>query len=125
MPNSFDQNIRAALEKRLIAVTGLPIMAPEGVKFRPTIGVPFVEPTILVISERPASIGDAYYVLHEGEFIIVLAFPNGQGMGAIEAMANLVKEEFRVNATSTANGITVRFRYAEKRVAIHEPEWIR
>lgn len=125
MTNTLDQNIRYALESRLATVSGLPAIAYEGVRYTPAPGTAFIEPTIVPTAERPATMGDDHLVLHEGLFMVLLVYPNGKGAGAIEAMANAVKAKFKASDVSTVNGVTVRFRYAERRPSIHEPDWVR
>lgn len=125
MVNSFDQNVRSALETRLATVAGLPAIAYEGVRYTPVPGTPFVEPTIVPISERPVTMGDGHLVLHEGIFMVVLVYPNGKGSGAIEAMANAVKSKFKASDTENVNSVIVRFRYAERLPSVHQSDWIR
>lgn len=125
MPNSFDQNVRGALEQRLATVTGIPTIVHEGEQFSPQPGAAHTVAVIVPTSERPASMGDDHYVLHEGLFMVSLVYPNRRGTAAISAMANLVKEKFKASDLATLNDITVRFRYAERRPTVQEPDWIR
>jgi hypothetical protein len=125
MTNTISQNIRGALEQRLKTVAGLPTIAYEGNEFVPVPGTPFVEAVVVFTSERPASMGDAHMVLHEGLFMVSMVYPNGKGSGDAEAMADAVKTVFKASQSATLNDAIVRFRYAERRPSIHDPSWIR
>lgn len=124
---SLDQDIRGALENRLLGVSGLPTnIAHQGELFRPpAFDIPWVVTSLVPVRERPSTLGDAHLVLHEGLFMVVLVFPAGDGTGAIDVLSNAVKARFRANDSAVQNSVIVRFRYAEKKSYMQDADWIR
>lgn len=123
---SLYQDIRGALQNRLLTVSGLPSsVAYEGVPFKPVQGTPFVEPVFQPINGRPATCGPDHFVLHEGLFNVAVVYPAGQGTGAAEAMADLIKEAFRAGTVLTLNANQIRTHWAERKAVLHDAGWVR
>jgi hypothetical protein len=57
--------------------------------------------------------------------MVTLVYPSGKGTGTAEAMADLVKASFTADTTLTQGTNTVRLRYAERKSAIIDTDWIR
>lgn len=123
---SLDTDIRGALYARLAGVSGIPAdIVHETRTYRPVPDTAFVTADVLFASSRPATMGDAHLVAHEGTFEVVLVYPVRGGTGPVEEMGNAVKDHFKASDTATLGSNTVRFRYAERRKLIPDGEWVR
>lgn len=122
---SISGEIRGALELRLATVAGHPVIYNEGVKNRPVPGKPFLEAVIVPTSERAVTIGDNPVILHEGLFMVSVVYPEGNGVGDAEAMADAIKQVFRAQDALSLGNTVVRLRFAERRPTIHSAEWLR
>lgn len=120
------QNIRAALEQQIATVSGIPSTsnrAWENVKFVPTTGTSWVKMALVPVSSRPAVVGPAPQIRHDGSFLVTLHLPEGTGPAGADALADAVRAAFTVDTGLTSGGTTVRFRYAERSVAVLDTPW--
>lgn len=121
---SLYTDIRGALQSRLAATPGIPAIAYEGIRYTPVVGTPYVAPVFLPAGNGgPRTTGG--YIRHEGSFEVSLVYPGGNGTGLAEAMADTIKERFKVTDTATVGATVVRFRFAERRQALIDTDWIR
>lgn len=120
------QNIRAALEQQIATVSGIPSTANrawENVKFVPTTGTAWVKMALVPVTSRPAVLGPAPQIRHDGSFLVTLHLPEGAGPAGADALADAVRAAFTVDTGLTSGGTTVRFRYAERSVAVLDTPW--
>lgn len=121
---SISQDVRAALQKRLAATPGIPAIAYEGKRYSPTKGTAFVVPVIVSGTSRPFSL-DNGTIEHLASFEVAVVYPTGNGTGAVEAMADTIRERFRPGTVIYQNSVAVKIRWAERRQTMHESDWIR
>lgn len=117
-------DIRGALQSRLAATSGIPSIAYEGIEFTPVVGTPWCE-AIFVPAGNGGPSTTGQLIRHEGSFEVSLVYPTGNGTGLAEAMADAVKARFKVTDLAMVGSTTVRFRYAERRQALIDTDWIR
>ena len=120
------QNIRAALEQQVANVSGIPSTgnrAWENVKFIPTTGTAWVRMALVPVTSRPAVLGPAPQIRHDGSFLVTLHLPEGTGAAGADALADAVRAAFTVDTGLTSGGTTVRFQYAERSVAVLDAPW--
>lgn len=120
------QDIRAALEQQVANISGIPSSANrawENVKFVPSPGTAWVRMALVPVTSRPAVIGPTPQMLHEGSFLITVHLPEGTGPAGADALADAIRAAFSVDTGLTSNGVTVRFRYSERSVAVLDTPW--
>lgn len=121
---SVSQDIRRALEQRLVTVAGLPTdRGWETVDFEPTPGTPYVKMMIEKDTTRPEAMGDAAQKLHEGEAIVTVAYPLGSGAVDAELVSDAIRDAFPTSLVLSEGSHVVRFRWAEPRLAINDRPW--
>lgn len=117
--SSLFQDIRGALTTQANTATGLPSSrAYEGVPFNPVTGAAYVAYTLIPTQERPSSLGQAGLTLRQGLFQISLFYPAGSGTGAMESVADAVKNVFVAGNVVTQGTTNVRISYAERNAPI-------
>lgn len=122
------KDIRAALETKLLTVSGLPAVAFQGVSFEPVTGTPFVQSMFMPVNRRPAVRGTDPQKLYTGNYMVNVYTPEGKGPGAAEDLATLVVEAFEATSdipyTNPADEtITVSIDFAEMRQGITDTPW--
>jgi hypothetical protein len=120
------QEIRRALETRVGTVTGFPSAgnrAWENVRFEPTPGTSWARMVLVPDTQRPATRGPSPQIRYDGSFLIVLHFPEGTGAGAIDDLADDVRDAFTVDDVVTAEGTNVRFEWSERNDGVLDPPW--
>lgn len=121
---SISQNIEGALNAQLAAVSGIPTIAYAGKPFSPTTGTAYVRAVYNPTSGRPFSISGASK-MHQGTFEVAVVYPANTATGAASAMADLIRESFAPGSILTLNGVRLKIRYAERRAAMIDGEWVR
>lgn len=90
--------ILAALETRTLAVPNIPYVAFEGTNYDPTTGTPYIRTRFMPIDRRPRSIGlvdgKPYLQRYRGIFQLLLNYPDGEGQGPTNQMANALCDAF-------------------------------
>lgn len=109
-----DTIIRAALEKRLNALSGIPAIAWENVHFDPTIGTPHVKCNITVLDRRAASIGADALTRHEGIFYIDIFRPENEGPQAGDTLAESIATWFKHGTILTESGKQIHILKAQR-----------
>lgn len=120
------QDIRAALEQQIANVSGIPSSsnrAWENVKFVPTTGTSWVRMALVPVTSRPAVMGPSPQIRHDGSFLVTAHLPEGTGPAGADALADAIRAAFSVDTGLTSGGTTVRFRYAERSVAVLDTPW--
>ena len=120
------QDIRAALEQQIATISGIPSSANrafENAKFIPTTGTAWVKMALVPVNSRPAVMGPAPQIRHDGSFFVTLHMPEGTGPAGADALADAVRAAFTVDTGLTSGGTTVRFRYSERGVAVLDAPW--
>lgn len=80
----------------------------EGVAFKPLVGVPYQQVTMLPAEPENITYGSGYR--ESGIFQVVLNYPPNEGTGDITARAEMIRAAFPRGASFTADGLTVNVR---------------
>ena len=125
---SIQNDIRAALESRLSATSGLPSIAYENVAFEPTTGTSFLKVQYLPTVTRPAVRGLNPQLRYQGVFSVTVFAPEGQGPATADDYANKVVDAFAATTDiSFTNGdaetIIVSIDYAERQQGMIDSPW--
>jgi hypothetical protein len=116
---SIYRDIRAALETKLAAVSGIPAISHENVSFDRTNGTSYVETFFVPQSRRPAVRGLNPQQRYNGVFTVVCYAAEGNGPGTADELADKVLEAFEattdVSYTNTqGETFVVSIDYAER-----------
>lgn len=116
---SIYRDIRAALETKLAAVSGIPAISHENVSYDRTNGTSYVETFFVPQSRRPAVRGLNPQQRYGGVFTVVCYAAEGNGPGAADEIADKVLEAFEATTdVSYTNGdaetFVVSIDYAER-----------
>lgn len=103
-------DIRAALTARLMAMTDLPDVAWENTAYTPTVGVPYLVPSIMWGESFQAEYGTSGLNREVGIYQIRCVYPDGEGEGPLLNMIGRIKTHFKRGTTLTYNGLTVTVR---------------
>lgn len=97
--------VRRALELHLAAMPGGLPTAHQNVKFTPPLGQPYQRADLLPATPNNDTAGASYFEV--GVFQITLAYPLGNGPGAAEAQAGLLRQHFKRSTALTNSGVSV------------------
>ena len=116
---SIYRDIRAALETKLAAVSGIPDISYENVSYDRVNGTSYVEIGFLPTLRRPAVRGLSPQQRYDGVFRIVCYTPEGNGPGAADEIADKVLEAFEATTdvsytNSDDETFVVSIDYAER-----------
>jgi hypothetical protein len=75
------------------------------------------------VTSRPAVRGPSPQIRHDGSFLVTAHLPEGAGPAAADALADAIRAAFTVDTGLTSGGVTVRFNYAERGVAVLDTPW--
>ena len=125
---SIQNDIRAALESKLSATSGLPAIAYENVAFEPTTGTSFLKVQYLPTVTRPAVRGLNPQLRYQGVFSVTVFAPEGKGPATADDYANKVIDAFAATTDiSFTNGdaetIIVSIDYAERQQGMVDSPW--
>jgi hypothetical protein len=114
---------RAACRARLKLTTGLPTeRAWEGYVYTPKTKTPFIEDELVGNGDLPRSNSA---IEHRMSYIVTLKYPSDAGTAAIEAVAGVILDQFKVGTVLTAGSTSATCMRAERRGAIlKEPQWL-
>jgi hypothetical protein len=110
---SILNDIRGALDTRLLATAGIPAVAPQNVLYNPTTGVAFLKSTLVPNTVRPAVRGPNPQKRYDGLYSILICTPEGQGAGAGYDLADLLLDRFVATTDISFAGIIVSVEYSE------------
>jgi hypothetical protein len=116
---SIYRDIRAALETKLAAVSGIPAISHENVSFDRTNGTSYVETFFVPQSRRPAVRGLNPQQRYGGVFTVVCYAAEGNGPGVADEIADKVLNAFEATTdvsytNSDTETILVSIDYAER-----------
>jgi hypothetical protein len=116
---SIYRDIRAALETKLAAVSGIPVISHENVSYDRVNGTSYVETYFIPQSRRPAVRGLNPQQRYEGVFTVVCHAAEGNGPGAADEIADKVLNAFEATTdvsytNSDTETILVSIDYAER-----------
>jgi|TARA_R100000951_G_C2559542_1_gene155149 hypothetical protein len=116
---SIYRDIRAALETKLKAVSGLPSISYENSSYDRKNGTSYVETFFVPQSRRPAVRGLNPQQRYNGVFTVVCYAPEGNGPGAADELADKVLDAFEATTdasfiNSSGDSIVVSIDYAER-----------
>lgn len=114
---SIYDDIRAALETKLAAVSGVPSIGWENLQFSPTTGQSYVQPRLLPTRREPAVMGTNPQMYYQGVFRVVCYVPEGNGPSAGDDLADKIIDAFEAATDVSYGGTTVSIRYAERESA--------
>lgn len=119
---SFFQDIHAALDTRLNALTGGTPIAWENTGYTPVKGTAFIRPTLL---SAPSSLMDLDDLqLNIGIYQIDLFYPLGTGAGTMLAKADAIYDHFKADLTLVSNSVTVYIKEISRgSPALREESW--
>lgn len=92
-------DIRSALEVNLAAVTDVPSIAWENVKFAPVTGQAFVKPRFLPTRREPAVRGTNPQMYYQGVFRVECNVPEGTGPKVGEELSNKIIDAFEATTS--------------------------
>lgn len=114
---SIYDDIRAALEVKLSAVTDVPSIGWENAQFSPTTGQPYVKPRLMPTRREPAVRGPNPQMYYQGLFRIECYVPEGAGPSAGDDLADKIMEAFEATTDVSQGSTIVSIRYAEREMA--------
>lgn len=118
--------IRGALQLQAASVAGFPPLsqrAYEGKSFDSTVGTPWARLTLMTTSGRPFDLAGESRI-DSGLFQISLFYPDGNGTGEVEALADAVMAAFRPGQNLIQGSTLVSIMYAQPGPTLQEPDWI-
>lgn len=124
---SLYTDIRGALNTRLEeAASDLPEIAWEGMYYRPRVGVPYMQVSMVPAVITMESMGPAGLFRHEGSYEVTLVYPSDEGTANVELMADTIRAAFRAGDTLELSGTpVVRVLRAERGQVVDDVDWIR
>jgi hypothetical protein len=114
---SIYDDIRAALETKLSAISGVPSIGWENLQFSPTTGQPYVKPRLLPTRREPAVRGINPQMYYQGVFRVECYVPEGNGPAAGDDLADKIIDAFEAATDVSYSGTIVSIRYAERESA--------
>lgn len=106
---TVSNSIRACLEKRLVALTGVPHVVAENVKYDPDPSTPFVRCKTVIVTREPAGQGTDPMTRYVGFFRILICWPTGEGVGDAQTLADSVLGWFEAKTDlGPEDGVYVR-----------------
>ena len=114
---SIYDDIRAALETNLAAVSGIPDIGWENVQFSPTTGTPYVKARLIPTRREPAVRGTNPQMFYQGVYRIECYVPEDQGPSAGDELADKIIDAFEAATDVSYSGTIVSIRYAEREMA--------
>lgn len=121
---SYD-NIEAALETHLLAVTGIPDVAFQNSSYEPTPGTDYVEATFIPTVREPASRGSSFQTYYQGVFRLECNFATEEGRGVSSTLINNLISSFEANTDISFGGLTITTRYVDKEVGTKDGAFYR
>lgn len=102
---SFFKNIQVALDTQLSTLSGGVVVAWENVDYTPTLGTPFIRPTMLIPSSRLATLSSTQY--NQGIYRIDVFYPLQVGAGTLLTKLDAIYDHFRSQEKLTSSGTSV------------------
>lgn len=131
MAQVYDQ-VQAALEERLLEcdsrpihpTTGRPLIAFENSRFEPIDDQPWWRATFAPTTVDRGSYGQNGYSRADGEMVVDLFYPAGEGSGEARKAADDLIEYFKSGTRMTSDdGVTVSVWRAYRMPGLSEPRW--
>jgi len=115
---SVFKSVRKALELSTDSITGFPGSDRrdwENVNFDPEIvSETWVRLNVIPVSDRPSTRGGTPQMRLDGLFLISIFTPTNQGPDAADELADEICSTYTVGSLVSADGVNVRFEYAER-----------
>ncbi len=86
--------VTKALETHLAAMSGVPAIARQNVKYEPTTGTPFVRSENIPTLRRRTSVGPTPWQRYEGLYRVTACTSEGVGVGANFTLMDDILEQF-------------------------------
>lgn len=121
-------NIRAALESRLIAAAGLPPIALPNIPYNPITGSSFIKANFIPVLKRRAAIGPLPQQRYDGLYHLLICTPEKEGMGLAYSYAETVMELFEATTdisfeNPATNFTRVTIDYSETGLSYSDPPY--
>lgn len=107
-------DIRAGLETKLAAISGLPTIAWENVSFEPTTDQSYIKPRFIPTLREPSVRGLNPQQKYLGIFLIECYSPEGEGPAAANAIAKTIVEEFEATTDINTADCDIHIRFTER-----------
>jgi hypothetical protein len=122
---AFD-NIRAALDSQLqtFATAQSLAVAWPNTGHEPTVGTPWIRPTLLPGWPEAAALGADADNYQSGLYQVDIFTPAGEGTEDARDYADAMITSFKRGTTLTYSGVTVRIKRAGIEASRQEPEWV-
>jgi hypothetical protein len=125
---SIYTDIRAGLETHLDDASGLPAIAWENVDYKPTTDTPFIKFQFLPTLRRTTLIGSPVSQRYQGIVRFLLHYPENQGPGAMQAVADSLISRFEVNSdieytNSDLETIQITIEYSQQESSYTTEPW--
>ena len=120
---SFYKEIRAALEKHLVTLSGLPEIAWENVPFEPTTGTPWAALRLTPTGRSPAVRGINPQQRYDGLLTIELKYPEGLGPNLADEMADSIMEHFEATTGIVDNDLLIRIETSDRGQGTEDSPW--
>lgn len=119
------QDIRKALEEKLVLVSGLTAdqIAWENKKFKPVDGQSWIRAKLMPTEAKASAIGAGNAVLHRGLFLADCFVNQNAGPAAADILADLVMDGFAYGTQLTVSGKIINIRHAERAGAFQDDPW--
>lgn len=110
-------DIRAVLERHLANTIGIPDIAWQNIPFQQDVTKPYLIPSMVPTSRRPAVIGESPWQRYNGIYSILICTPENQGSVAGYEYADLLTYRFDATTRLTDGNLTISIDYAEVRTS--------
>lgn len=117
---SIYDNIRAAFEVNLAAVSGIPSIAWENVSFNPDTDQSYVTCRMVPVIREPAVRGVNPQMYYQGYFLVECCVPEGKGPSSADDLADSILDAFEATTDISYSGTTISIRYAERDLGVQE-----
>jgi hypothetical protein len=87
-------DIRAALELRLLATPDIPTVVPENVKYDPDPNTPFVRCKTVITNRTPSNMGLNPMLRYDGFFRMLVCWPTAEGVGDATELVDTLLSRF-------------------------------
>lgn len=96
---SIYDDIRSALEVKLVSIADVPSIGWENLQFSPTTGQPYLKPRLIPTRREPAVRGLNPQMYYQGVFRVECYVPEGSGPSAGDTLSNKILDAFEATTS--------------------------